>query len=97
MLSAITIIPTLFLNIYLIVLGRLLTGFAGGVLNAGSMRMLEESVPPYLISTYGPLANVLFSFGLMLADLMGIFIPTDPVEMATTNKWKIVFGVPWIF
>lgn len=97
LISSVTIIPTLFLNIYLIVFGRLLTGFCGGVLNAGGMRMLEESVPPYLISTYGPLANVLFSAGLMIADLMGFFVPTDLDGMLTTNTWKIVFGVPWIF
>ena len=39
-ISAISILPTLYLNIYTICLGRILLGISGGVMATGGMRML---------------------------------------------------------
>ena len=32
-----------------------------------------------------------------MAILMGIGLPDSDAEKATTNFWRVIFGLPWVF
>jgi MFS family permease len=74
--------------------GRLVFGFASGVILSCTPKMVSEIIPPqYMDKGFGmstSLAiNVCFLGCLILAGGM----PDDPKELAETKYWMLIFGV----
>jgi MFS family permease len=90
---------TLFLNVYLICLGRLLFGFCGGIFGVALPRMIEETVPQNLLGPFGIVTNLSVNTGGLVAILMGAGLPdsADTAAMKSTQFWRIIFGLPWVF
>jgi MFS family permease len=92
---AIGVVPTLFLNVWLIVIGRLIAGVGTGAMTVIVARMIEENVPTYQLGGYGVFNTLFASFGSMTALLMGNVMPKDKSpELATSPTWRYIFGLP---
>lgn len=74
-LAAISVTFTMFLNLPMIVLGRYLFGFCCGVFSVAGPKMLDETVPIHLSSSFGTASNSFMSFGIMVALLLGAGLP----------------------
>lgn len=66
---------TLALNIWAIVIGRLVFGICTGVFMTVGPRMLDECVPFELIDAFGAYTNIYYNFGIMLCLLIGAGLP----------------------
>lgn len=88
-----------FLNINMILAGKMLFGFTSGVLNIAAPKMLDETVPIYKLKIFGLATNLYICTGITLAMLMGFGFPKegDITAMKKDEFWRIVFGLPIIF
>ena len=91
------VLSTLFLNVYLICLGRLVFGICGGIFGVALPRMIEETVPTQLLGSFGVITNLSVNTGSLVAILMGLGLPEDTKGMQETNFWRVIFGLPWVF
>ena len=71
---------TLFINIYMILAGRLLYGFSTGLIAVAIPRYMEEALPPNLISLYGGLYCFTFAQATILAYFLAYFLPADKLD-----------------
>lgn len=83
--TAITLIP----NLYIITLGRFLHGISTGVFMTGGPRILDETVPPHLLGTFGTYTNVYANLGLLLVMVLGLGLPALPLN--ATPEQEIVY------
>jgi MFS family permease len=67
----------MFLSFPMIVIGRYLFGFCCGVFSVAGPKMLDETVPIHLSSSFGTASNSFLSFGIMVALLLGIGLPAQ--------------------
>jgi len=89
---------TMILNFPIIVIGRFLFGFCCGVFSVAGPKMLDESIPIHLSSSFGTASNSFLSFGIMIALLLGVFLPEDDdqVGMENDGNWRIIYGFPFL-
>ena len=66
---------TLFINIYMILAGRLMYGFSTGMIAVAMPRYMEECVPPKLVSVFGGLYCFTFAQATILAYFLAYFLP----------------------
>ena len=79
--SALSLIP----NFYVILLGRLLYGFAAGVLVTACPKIVEETVPSTIMDNgYGISTNLGINLFVMFSLLGGLIIPSDSAELLTS-------------
>lgn len=71
------ILVTLIFNVWIIALGRLICGYAAGVMSIIAAKALNETVPKELSSEFGILTNIYICFGILVATLAGFILPTD--------------------
>jgi MFS family permease len=99
-IGIIAVLMTLVLNVYSICFGRLLFGFCGGIFGVALPRMIEETIPQNLLGPFGVVTNLSVNTGSLVAILVGAILPdpsTDPTAAASTNLWRVVFGLPLVF
>jgi len=90
---------TLFLNIYVMLAGRILYGFALGLLVISWPRYMDEVLPPTQISFYGGIYAFSIAFGTITAFLMALGLPLDEDKEALkdTQFWRVIWGLPIAF
>ena len=76
---------TLFINLPLILAGRSLYGFSCGLIAVAMPRMMEEVLPPYLVSFYGGLYSFSFSIATIIAYLLALGLPQDKLDDGNKN------------
>jgi MFS family permease len=76
-LSIFAISLTCFLNVNMIIVGKLLFGFTSGVLNIAAPSMLDETVPIYKLKVFGLATNAYICLGITLAMIMGLGFPEE--------------------
>ena len=74
-LAIIGTILTLITNVWLIILGRLLHGISTGIFMAVGPRMMDEFIPPHMLSHFGPYVSVYIGVALMFVQLLGAGLP----------------------
>lgn len=82
-------------NFNVILVGRLIFGYSGGVMSVTAPRFVEETVPNHLFSTLGPLFTFTQTVGTLIAYLLGEVLPDPdgPKDMIkNSNSWRIVYG-----
>ena len=63
-------------SFWIICIGRLIHGFAAGVLCSAAPQMIGETVPQHLMDYgFGVSTNVIIMIGVMICMLLGIGIP----------------------
>ena len=95
--SAMATALTMWLNFPAIVIGRFFYGFCCGVFSVAGPKMLDETVPIQLNSTFGTATNTFLSGGIMIAILLGVFLPAgdDYEAQVNTNYWRVIYGAPF--
>jgi MFS family permease len=76
-LGAIAVSLTMYLHPVTIIIGRYFFGFTCGVFSVAGPKMLDETVPIHLSSTFGTATNTFLSGGIMVALLLGAGLPDD--------------------
>jgi hypothetical protein len=62
--------------------------------------MIEETVPCYILGSFGIATNLAFNGGKMLALLIGAGVPDALLEYDEalgTHYWRFVFALPLLF
>jgi facilitated trehalose transporter len=75
--AALATTMTMALNLPMIIIGRYFFGFCCGVFSVAGPKMLDETVPIQLSSTFGTATNTFLSGGIMVALLLGAGLPAD--------------------
>lgn len=85
---------TLFLNVWVIILGRLIFGFCTGVFMTAGPRMLDECIPSHLLGSFGVYTNIYANSGIMICLLLGAGLPTSPLDYNDNQFWRVCYGFP---
>lgn len=88
----------MFENLPMICIGRFGFGFCCGVFSVAGPKMLDETVPIHLNSSFGTATNTFLSGGIMIAVVLGALLPEDKDfdgQIADGN-WRILYGFPYI-
>ena len=67
---------TLFKSFWLISIGRLIHGICCGVFMTAGPKMMEETIPSHLMSSYGVYTNIYTNLGIMIVMLLGAGLNT---------------------
>ena len=98
----------MFLNFWMIVVGRFFFGVCCGVFSVAGPKMLDETVPVHLHSIFGTASNSFMSVGIMIALLLGVVLPDEVLrnekgedipnydELKKDNNWRVIYGFPYI-
>lgn len=98
-LAAIAIVPTLFLNIWLILIGKFFFGFASGALIVACSIYQNETVPAEKAYWFGFTTNFGVIIGITLCLVFGFALPdltTDPIKAETDKFWIFILCIPEI-
>ena len=90
---------TMIFNFYILLVGRVLLGFAAGSQGAIAIRMIGEYLPKHM-RRYGVGIFMVFSnFSSLIALFSGLILPknTDTEALKDNKTWRIIFAVPYIF
>ena len=87
---------TLFLNIYAILAGRILYGFATGLIAVSWPRYMEECLPASHISFFGALYCFSFALATIIGFILALGLPedTDIDGQEKDHFWRVIFGLP---
>ena len=100
LLSCVSIVPTLFLNIWAILIGKFIFGIASGTIIVASSIYLNETVPVELSSTFDFTTNLGVILGITICLVAGLALPDTKVELElaqTTRIWRLISGMPIFF
>ena len=88
-------VMSMFLDTTVMCVGRFVFGFATGILATATPKIIEETIPDYVIDKgYGVSTNCSICFGIFVCFLLGIAMPQDSEELKTTHMWRIVYLFP---
>ena len=82
---------------YCLLIGRVLYGYASGVLSSATNRMVDEYVPLKLFSTLSPVFSFFLNIGTLLATFSASILPPDDSDkevLADCQTWRYIFGFP---
>jgi facilitated trehalose transporter len=96
--AAIAVTLTMFEHLVLICIGRFGFGFCCGVFSVAGPKMLDETVPIHLNSSFGTATNTFLSGGIMIAVVLGAILPDDYDLQGQRDdgNWRILYGFPYI-
>lgn len=97
LICIIGVIPTIFLSLASILVGKFIFGLAAGGLIVASSLYLNETVPNEHSSTFGFTTNFGVICGIMVCLLMGVGLPDpvkSPVQAYDTSYWIIINLMP---
>ena len=86
----------LFINYYILLGGRILYGFASGVLAAAIPRYMDEILPPHLMGFFGGLYTFSFAVATILGYVLALGLPPDDdtAALKADGFWRVIFGLP---
>jgi len=91
---------TMIKSVTLLCVGRVIYGYAGGIISVAANRMVDEYVPLQLFSTYSPIFSFSLNVGSLIATFSAVVLPKDKAtheELAANESWRYIFGFPIVF
>ena len=93
------------LSLILILTGRLVYGFATGLIAVAMPRYMDEVLPSKLIGLYGGLYCFSFAIATIMAYFLALGLPEDKDANGNENTqallddqfWRVIFGLPILF
>jgi hypothetical protein len=97
------------LNINVLIAGKFLNGYFVTVLLMATVKMINETIPVYLLGKYGAVINITGALGYFLVFGMGAGLPShdynpgiegdtfnDEAKQADINDqfWRLLYGFP---
>lgn len=85
-----------FIKVYeVIVLGRFLVGFAGGMIVSAAPKMLEETSPKSILDKgFGTTTNTLINVAFMISFFTAYGLADTKEELAKSDYWRVIYGLP---
>ena len=97
-LSIFGIVPTLFLNVWAIIIGKFVYGFSASVIIVASSLYLQETVPVEKSATFDFTTNFGVILGVTIDLVVGLGLPTSAEgRMNDHTYWRAIVGVPLLF
>lgn len=95
-LAIVGICLTLVQNFGVMVFGRVVFGFAVGIMTCNIPKFVEETIPSHVYGTFGSIYPLSTTFGAFAATLFGLALPpdTDLVALRENQTWRYVYGFP---
>ena len=92
------IVPTMFLNVWSILVGKFIYGFAASVIIVASSLYLNETVPVEKSATFDFTTNFGVILGITINLVVGLGLPTDAAgKMNDHYYWRLILGMPLFF
>lgn len=92
------IVPTLFLNLWLIYIGKFIYGFSAGVIIVASSLYLQETVPAEKSATFDFTTNFGVISGITICLVSGFGLPTSEEDKENdVVYWRVILGLPLVF
>jgi MFS family permease len=91
-------LPQISDNIWALICGKLILGFAGGLMIVTSSIYIAETLPNSAVSTCGTSVNLGIVGGIMLISIvqsLALPFPLSP-DYSTSTSWKFCFTFPII-
>ena len=87
---------TMVLNVYCLLVGRILYGFSLGLLVISWPRYMDEVLPPTSLSFYGGIYAFSIAFGTITAFMLALGLPADSDKpaLAADEFWRVIWGLP---
>jgi MFS family permease len=93
-LGAIATLFTFVLDFYSMCFGRMLFGFASGILSCATPKMLDETIPAHLMDKgFGTSTNILINLAFFVVLIMAMGMPEQSSELMETKYWMIIYGI----
>ena len=108
-LSLVSCLIMQYLSIYTLCIGKLLNGITVTIVMVSCGKMINESVPVYLLDTYGIITQTFFAMGLLLSLGFGLGLPSEDFDPEITNShtndlakiadqndnfWRVIYVFP---
>jgi len=85
---------TLVLDFYSMCLGRMIFGFASGILSCATPKMLDEIIPARMMDKgFGTSTNILINFAFFVVLIMAMGVPESPAALMETKYWMLIYGL----
>ena len=100
LIACLSIVPTLFLNIWAILIGKFIFGIASGTIIVASSIYLNETVPVEQSSKFDFTTNLGVILGITICLVAGLALPDPNVELVvaqTTQIWRLISSMPILF
>ena len=92
------IVPTLFLNVWSIIIGKFIYGFSASVIIVASSLYLQETVPVEKSATFDFTTNFGVIFGITIDLVVGLGLPvTVEGKQSDDIYWRLIMATPLIF
>lgn len=86
------------LNFPCILVGRFLFGMSAGVFVSMCPVIIEHTVPgKFMDNGYGSSTNIAINLGVAVNMSLGLLIPLEEEELATSQMWRFIYGLPIVF
>lgn len=85
---------TMFKSLPLICIGRFLLGCVACTANIIMGKSIAETFPESQQSFYGMFVNITINFGFFFSFSLGLLLPTDDEDFASSEMWKVVTAMP---
>jgi MFS family permease len=96
-LMLIGVVLTLILTLPTMIIGRFITGFAGGVYQICGIKAVQETVPGNLIGIYGTSSQILLSLGCFTVTTLGwLSLPELQENYSQDEWWRLSYGFPLV-
>jgi len=84
----------LYLNFWIMCVGRFIYGFSAGVIMCATPKMLEETIPANVAEKgFGTSTNILINVGNFLCMMLAAGMPEQSRDLQTSKFWMLEFGV----
>ena len=92
------VVPTLFLNLWMILIGKFIYGFCASVIIVASSLYLQETVPAEKSATFDFTTNFGVISGITICLVSGFGLPTSKEGKENdTVYWRVILGIPIVF
>ena len=89
---------TLIQTFYTMCLGRLITGFSGGILQMCNIKAVQETFPSTLVGLYGSSSGAFLAIGVFVVALIGgVTLPANEEDYMEDKMWRLSYAFPLVW
>ena len=79
-------------------LGRLITGFSGGILQMCNIKAVQETFPSTLVGLYGSSSGAFLAIGVFVVALIGgVTLPANEEDYMEDKMWRLSYAFPLVW
>ena len=79
-------------------IGRLITGFSGGIFQMCNIKAVQETFPSTLVGLYGSSSGAFLAIGVFLVALIGgVTLPAEEEDYMEDKMWRLSYAFPLVW